>query len=57
MCVYKSWNLEYDAREMTAVTNECCTGWLKIAIWWGRNETFNLDIFLMRKMSTFFGAG
>ena len=28
MCIYKVWNLKYDTTEMTAATNEDCTGWL-----------------------------
>ena len=43
MCVHKTWNLKYDTTEMTAATNDYCIGcdYLKIAVWWGRNKTFD----------------
>ena len=50
MCVHKAWNLKYDITEMTAATNEDCIGWLlEIAVWWGRNETFDSERFKSMK--------
>ena len=46
MCVNKAWNLKHDTTEMTAATNEdCIDDYLKIAVWWGRNETFDSERF------------
>ena len=46
MGVHKAWNLKYNTKEMTAATNENyieCN--LKIAVWWGRSETFDSERF------------
>ena len=44
MCVHKARNLKYDTTEMTPTTNENYD-YLKIAVWWGRNETFDSENF------------
>ena len=44
--VHVAWNLKYDTTEKTTATNEDCIGWLlTIAVWWGRNETFDSERF------------
>ena len=30
---------------MTEATNEDCTDYLKIAVWWGRSKTFDIERF------------
>ena len=42
MCVHKAWNLKCDTTEMTAASNE---DYLKIAVWWERNQTFDRERF------------
>ena len=50
---------------MTAAKNEDCIGYyLKIAVWWGTNETFDIERFksikgdfLIGKMSKFLAVG
>ena len=46
MCIYKAWNSKHGTTEMTTTTNEGCkVDYLKIAIWWGGNETFDSERF------------
>ena len=57
MCVHKTCNLKYDTTEMTAAANEECKyDYFKIAVWWGRNETFDSERFKSIKMD-FFDVG
>ena len=44
MCVHKAWNLKYDTTEITTL-KVAHDDYLKITIWWGRNETFDSDRF------------